>query len=746
MTVSPAEIASAEFDAHTGPDGLLLRFALGRVRYFWNRQVLGLLGAVVVGIGISAILGLIVAALIVAGDAFDCLALRHLSQKMRNGAINANLHRLAAVSGALQVSALMLALELCLRSANVPEVSFFVVAFLVGVAIDIGIARPYFRLGADAKFAVISIAMAFMVIDGSVHPHETPKSVFLFLASAGILVLTTIMFIRQVERGFAKHQTVERSMFNRNAELRRGKDEAIASGKMDQWLALAAQHANDAIVFLDADDRYTWVNEAFTRITGFAFDDAVGQRPYDLLNAPETAPETIEKLRDSRQNKTPLRIEIFNRGKSGAGYWVDTSIIPIHDAEGQFVAYLAIEREITQAKQREAELAQARENAEAAAQMKSRFLANMSHEIRTPLNGVIGISELLIETPMNTLQREYVETVLESGRSLLRLINDILDLSKLQSGTSALDNKAFDVLATIQNVLRLLTHEARKKGLDLLFQPPEDLAGDGLFVHGDQGKLRQILINLVGNALKFTAIGSVAVELARTADGLEFRVRDTGIGIDPARMASIFDSFTQEDDSISRRFGGTGLGLTISAMLAEQMGGRISVTSQRGAGSCFIFAAPFAAALTALPVATVAAPTQTAGLRLLVAEDNRTNMLILRKVLTGQVADLFEVEDGLSAVQAWEDLAPDLILMDVSMPVMDGLTAVREIRLKERQLGRPRCPILALTASDQLEDRQACTEAGFDDFLVKPFRREVLFRTISDHCRKAKLEQSAKTA
>jgi CheY-like chemotaxis protein/nitrogen-specific signal transduction histidine kinase len=386
-----------------------------------------------------------------------------------------------------------------------------------------------------------------------------------------------------------------------------------------------------------------------------------------------------------------------------------------------------VEREISEAKEREAELARARAAAEEAGQAKSRFLANMSHEIRTPMNGVIGVAELLSETRLSKMQREYVETILDSGRLLLDIINDILDLAKLQSGKATLEARAFSLTGAVEGVMRILEPLAAKKGLDLRLVAPPDVS-----VLGDEGKLRQILLNLAGNAVKFTREGAVTVTVRRlSGDVLQIEVADTGIGIAPDRIGRIFDSFSQGDNGIARQFGGTGLGLTICSMLAEQMGGGISVHSEVGHGSVFTLR-------VVMPLAEVVAlvadrrptPVLRPGLRIMVAEDNRTNMMILRKILGSQVAALIEAENGEEAFQLYQADPPDMVLMDVSMPVKDGLQATRDIRALEEARGWPRCPVVALTANAFGEDRAACRAAGLDGFLVKPLSRRDLLAEI----------------
>ena len=316
----------------------------------------------------------------------------------------------------------------------------------------------------------------------------------------------------------------------------------------------------------------------------------------------------------------------------------------------------------------------------------------------------------------------------------MAIINDVLDLAKLQSGKGVVLTEPFSLAACTAAVLRILQPTAAKKRVTLRFHPPPD----GMTALGDPGKLRQILVNLVGNALKFTQDGAVTIRLQRPnpadPDLVEIEVEDTGIGIPPDRLDAIFESFAQADTGIGRHYGGTGLGLTISNMLAAQMGGGIRVRSVLGAGSVFtvVLRLPASEAVTApvMPGHTAVLP---AGLRILAAEDNRTNMMILRKMLAGHVAVLLETTNGAEAVEAYLTTPPDLILMDISMPVLDGFQALARIRAEQAARGLRYCPALALTANASGEDRTACLAAGFDGFLTKPLSRADLFAAIARH-------------
>ncbi|MCH7343381.1 PAS domain S-box protein [Pelomonas sp. CA6] len=471
---------------------------------------------------------------------------------------------------------------------------------------------------------------------------------------------------------------------------------------------------------LDAQWTKVVIGEAVADLTGWTAREVLdGQvQLFDLMH-PEDAPGVLAQIRERLAADQPYTVEYRLRRRDGLQRWVSESGRGVRDAQGALCWVDGVILDITGAKQMQQALELSKQRAEAAAEAKSAFLANMSHEIRTPMNAILGFTELLLDTTLSETQRKHLGTVRSSARSLLGLLNDILDTAKLEKGAVELEQADFSLRALCQQTLASLRLGAQRKGLALNLDYPADLPQ---YFVGDALRLQQILVNLVGNAIKFTERGAVTLRMRYDGGQVQLSVIDTGIGIAPDRLERIFDAFAQADASTTRRFGGTGLGTTIARQLAERMGGRITVESAQGEGSRFHVWLPLREGQPVRAEAAEAGP-GLPPLRILVADDVEQNSELLQLLLSRDGHQVSLAADGLQAISALTQ-APadryDLVLMDVHMPRLDGLEATRRIRAFELSHGRARTPIIALTASVLEEDRQASRAAGMDGFAVKP--------------------------
>jgi len=510
-----------------------------------------------------------------------------------------------------------------------------------------------------------------------------------------------------------------------------------------QLLGQIAQQMKDAVILTDSDpeSRIRYVNDAFTTLYGYTQEEVLDQ-PSRILFAGDDAERdrVFRETRDALARRGQYRVEYQHRRKDRSAFWVSTTMSSVHLGEEEEPYDLAIVRDITDRKQAEEELQQAKEAAEAATQAKSAFLAMMSHEIRTPMNAVIGMTSLLLDTELTPEQREFAETIRTSGDALLTIINDILDFSKIEAGRIELERQPFDLRECMESALALVAPKAAEKGLELGFLVDDQVPAA---IFGDEARLRQILLNLLSNAVKFTEAGEVVVSLTNAHKPglgdepglyeLHFAVRDTGIGIPPDRIDRLFKSFSQVDSSTTRKYGGTGLGLAISKRLSEMMGGRMWVESAGvpGQGSTFHFT--IQAQVAPSPVRAYLQPVQLdlKGKRVLIVDDNATN----RRILTLQTQGWGMVpqatgspEEALAWVRRGDPF--DVAILDQQMPDMDGRMLAAEIQRERGANGSSSTP-LPLIAASSLGPREANADGGeFAAFLLKPIRASQLYNAL----------------
>jgi len=500
----------------------------------------------------------------------------------------------------------------------------------------------------------------------------------------------------------------------------------------EQRLGSVLDALPEGVVLLDAEGRYVRWNCAYAEMYHRSSDlFKVGRRLVDVLKVGVQRGDYPEAMGRVNEWLAERERQLLETGARHEQLLADGRWLLIEDRRTSDGGMLGLRVDITDMKRQTFELAQAVEAAEAANRAKSEFLANVSHEIRTPLHGIMGMTQVLArDESLGGEQRARLGLIRQSGQQLLELLNDLLDLAKIEAGKLTLQAVDFDPTASAEAACAPFESLALDKGLSLELRL-DALAGETWT--GDPVRLQQVLANLVSNAVKFTAQGRIVVTAERTGDEVEFRVADTGIGIARSRLDEVFEKFAQIESAKDRRFGGTGLGLALSRELAELMGGALEAESAVGVGSVFRMRLPVS--LAAAPAQPAREPAKAAGplrVDILAAEDNSTNQVILRALLEPLGARLTLVGDGQEAIEAYRSGRFDLVLMDIQMPVTDGVAAAREIRRLEAREGRTRTPIIALSANVMAHQVAEYRTAGMDQVVGKPYEAEALWAAVAD--------------
>lgn len=531
-------------------------------------------------------------------------------------------------------------------------------------------------------------------------------------------------------------------------------------------LSTAATKSFNSVIIADTCGCVEWVNEGFTRLTGYELHEVQGTKGEILRKGDEEQlqqfSDLFNKLLETRQ---PQSYEAKNYTKSGREYWVITTLTPVLNKKGEVERVIAIDSDITPRKRMEEELiiankigehllkkgnkaleelSKAKKQVEETAKIKEQFMANMSHEIRTPMNGIIGLTEVLLKTELDPEQREYLKAIKSSGDTLLVVINDILDLSKMEAGKMTFEEIPFRLEHLINSLIDLFSPKIKEKNLEMhCWIDP----GIPTYLIGDPVRLNQVLMNLVSNAVKFTQNGYVELSAKLKSANeehvqLEISVKDTGRGIPQDKMSSLFLDFTQVSADITRHYGGTGLGLAITKRLVELQGGRIKVKSKASVGSTFTFMLRFKkcnseVSIEEEDIIEEYSSSELEHLRVLVVEDNPVNQLLAEKLLSDWKCIVEMAGNGKEAVEKLQEMQFDAIMMDIKMPEMDGYEATDYIR---KNLPPPVCliPIIAVTAHAATWESEKCIAAGMNDYISKPFNSRELYRKLVKHALRKK--------
>jgi two-component system, sensor histidine kinase len=689
--------------AEPGHDALLQEVAAARLKQCATRCAAA--GLIVLCYGAS--LGYRISA--------EWLAVYVCAQVVEAGLIRASAGRLTGLwRGALlacfSFSAIAFGALLPVMCDHLGGIGVGCAAFLIAGAILTGlqttVRSPIAFLAVCGPIFLYALALPIMA-----HAVDAQFSAFAGLEIGGAaIVLYSVTCWRQARRAYQTREQALRELARREAEAR--SDRAFLDAVVNNMPIMLS--VKDAV-----DGRYRMVNKAGETMLGFSRERMIGRTDHELFPAEQA---DIYRAGDAALRASGRPLVAAREQLSTAGGIRDINVhkVLVEGGDGADLI-LVMADDVTEAQATARALEVALQASEAAGHAKSAFLATMSHEIRTPLNGVLGMVQVMAADELSPAQRERLAVVRQAGDLLLALLNDVLDLSKVEAGRLELELADFDLGELLRGARTAFADAAERKGL--AFELTVDAGVEGVY-RGDSVRLRQILYNLISNALKFTPAGSVRVSVRASAERLSIEVRDTGIGIAQDQQASLFSKFMQADASTTRRFGGTGLGLAICRELARLMDGDVHVESRLGVGSTFTVDVRLPRSTgrvqAPIPARTEAAPALSP-LRILAADDNATNQMVLKAMLQPLGVQLTLADNGRQALEAWAREPFDLVLMDIHMPEMDGLAALQAIRrAEEAHHSQPRTPVLALTANAMAHHVAAYAAQGFDGFVAKP--------------------------
>ena len=481
---------------------------------------------------------------------------------------------------------------------------------------------------------------------------------------------------------------------------------------------------------VDNDEVITFANPSFCEMSGYSEPELLGKNASSLLSGNDEL-ALIQRKNELRKNGHSDAYELTVKDKQGETKWWLISGAPHYNDKGELIGSIGIHLDITKQKKLEFELLEAKLQAEKSAQAKEQFLANMSHEIRTPMNAILGMGHQLQKTSLDGRQLKYLSAINNSAEHLLVIINDILDISKIEAGKLNLEQIGFDFTELVKSAVEVMRLKAEEKGLEIFTTIDKNISQ---VLIGDPFRIKQVILNHVSNSIKFTEKGSVVidcklVEKAGSVETIQLSITDTGIGMDEEFLGDLFTKFSQEDNSIARKYGGTGLGMSISKKLLELMNGKIEVSSKKNKGTCISFTLPLLKGNESSIITKGERSIDTSilkGSRILLVEDNEMNRLVASTVLEHYEVVLVEAENGLEAINILNKERFDLVLMDVQMPVMNGIEATMRIR---KEISTT-IPIIALTANAIKGESDKCIGAGMNAYVTKPFDEESLIRTI----------------